>query len=217
MAMLYRADLAPSKVELLAAWLPTRAWFRGRDAAGLVRLDSYRFDDPDGQVGLETLIVRAADGAVLHLPLTYRAGPLDGADAWLLGTAEHSTLGPRWIYDACGDPVYASVLANVMFTGAGQADEFFEVDGELERREVTTTVRGSGAGGGEAPAVRTVVRVDDTDPTVIHTDSLVLAVARVLAASPGRPAWGDGEPRASLAGTWAGQPDPRWLAEVRAG
>jgi Maltokinase N-terminal cap domain len=45
-----------------------------------------------------------------HIPLTYRDDPLQGGEAWLIGIAEHSVLGRRWIYDACGDPTYAAVL-----------------------------------------------------------------------------------------------------------
>lgn len=56
---------------------------------------SFRYDDPEGEVGIETLIVRVADGELLHVPVTYRGAPLEGAEPWLMGTMEHSVLGSR--------------------------------------------------------------------------------------------------------------------------
>ena len=39
MALLYpQATLEPTKLELLATWLPTRDWYRGPDASALKRV-----------------------------------------------------------------------------------------------------------------------------------------------------------------------------------
>src|SRR5262245_55374707 len=142
MAILHpQADLRPSKLEILTPWLPTRAWYRGVAGPKLVRVAGYRFDDPDGEVGIETLLVQAGDGPLYQVPLTYRGTPLDGRDDWLVGTMEHSVLGPRWVYDACGDPVYVRALADTILTGATGAEEFNSVDGREERREQSMTVR----------------------------------------------------------------------------
>jgi hypothetical protein len=213
MALLYRADLSPTKLELLAAWLPTRVWYPGPPGPELRRVASYRFDDPAGETGIETMLVRAGAGPVLQAPLTYRGAPLEGGDAWLVGTTEHSVLGRRWVYDACGDPVYAAVLADIIRTGAGQADEYIEDSGRLERREPSMSVRGSGAWDGGATAVDTVVRVEDGDPTLILTGTVELAVVRVLddPAPPARPA-----PAARLSGTWHGRATDVVLARARA-
>src|SRR5215218_7739419 len=100
MALLHRAEITPTKLELLDAWLPTRAWYRGPADPGLAKVGAFRFDDPAGEVGIETLLVQAGDGPVLQVPLTYRAAPLAGAEPWLIGTTEHSVLGRRWVYDA---------------------------------------------------------------------------------------------------------------------
>jgi hypothetical protein len=105
-ALLHRAELHPTKLGLLAGWLPGRRWYREQSAADLVRVASYRFDDPAGVVGIETMLVMAGAGPIYQVPLTYRGAPLDGGDGWLLGTAEHSVLGRRWVYDACGDRLY---------------------------------------------------------------------------------------------------------------
>ncbi|MEU8229152.1 hypothetical protein AB0C12_06030 [Actinoplanes sp. NPDC048967] len=183
MALLHRADLTPSKLELLAGWLPGRPWFAGPPEGEVTRVSAFRFDDPAGAVGVETMLVRAGDGPVLQVPLTYRDAPLDGADEWLIGTTEHSALGRRWVYDACGDPVYAAVLTRVIHAGGTQAEEYFEVDGRRETRAPAMTVSGSGTGDAPVPAAGTVRRVVDEDPTVIVTDDVELAVLRRVGTS----------------------------------
>ncbi|MEU8612088.1 hypothetical protein AB0C29_29285 [Actinoplanes sp. NPDC048791] len=183
MALLHRADLTPSKLELLAGWLPGRPWFAGPPEGEVTRVSAFRFDDPAGAVGVETMLVRAGDGPVLQVPLTYRDAPLDGAEEWLIGTTEHSALGRRWVYDACCDPVYAAVLARVIHAGGTQAEEYFEVDGRRETRAPAMTVSGSGTGDAPVPAAGTVHRVVDEDPTVIVTDDVELAVLRRVGTS----------------------------------
>jgi hypothetical protein len=205
MALLHRATMHPSKLELLAVWLPGRDWYQERSDAGVAVVASYRFDDPAGAVGIETMLVRAGDGPTYQAPLCYRGAPLDGGDRWLIGTTMHSVLGKRWVYDGCGDPVYGSALASAIFGDAGQADEFFEIDGALERRERTITVTGSGGPGGGFPTVAPPCHIVDGDPTRIVTDSVELAVIRRLGDDQG-PAG------ATLTGTWGGRPDPLPLA-----
>src|SRR5690242_12066121 len=102
MALVHRAVLRPDKLQLLTGWLPGRPWYPGTAAAGLEKVASFRFDDPDDRVGIETMLVHAEGGPLVQVPLTYRDAPLAGAEAWLVGTAEHSVLGTRWVYDGCG-------------------------------------------------------------------------------------------------------------------
>lgn len=216
MALLYRAELHPTKLELLSVWLPARPWYHGSPAPELTRVASYRFDDPDGEVGIETLLVHAGDGPLLQAPLTYRSAPLPDGDAWLVGTAHHSVLGRRWIYDASADPVYVKALANTIFAAASQADEFIDIDGRLERREAGMSVTGSGDQGADVPAVTTVVRVDDNDPTLILTDVVELTVTRILDDdTSNRHGGADTSRQLTLTGTWAGQSTPRFLAQAR--
>jgi hypothetical protein len=192
MALIHRAQIRPTKLELLAAWLPTQHWFRG-DAGGVERVSGFRFDDPAGEVGIETLLVRSGDGPVHQVPLTYRGAPLTGGDDHLVGTTEHSALGSRWVYDACGDPVYASALASTIVTAGGEAEEYFE-DGE--RRPPSMTVAGSGSAGAAVPTV--IRQVVDGDLTRIVTDTVELTIVRRV---------GGGEsPHPKLTGTWDGEP-----------
>ena len=54
------AALAPTKLELLAAWLPTQPWYRaGGPAPDLAKAGGFRLDDPAGRVGLELTSLRA--------------------------------------------------------------------------------------------------------------------------------------------------------------
>ncbi|MGW4465123.1 CG0192-related protein [Micromonospora sp. NPDC004704] len=209
MALLHRAELHPTKLELLAAWLPDRRWYEGSTDDDVVRVAAYRFDDPAGAVGIETMLVSTGDSAVHQVPLTYRDAPLDGGERWLVGTTEHSVLGRRWVYDACGDPVYVAALAHAIFTGGGQADEFFEVDGRLERRDPSAVVVGSGTPGAEVPVADgpSLVVTDEDYATVITTDRVQLTVVRRLDG-------GDRPIGAILTGTWDGQPTPLPLAHA---
>jgi hypothetical protein len=155
MALLYDATIVPSKRELIVAWLPSQPW-----AAGLPDLKpvgGYRLDDPAGEVGMEGILLRSEDGAVtVHVPMTYRGAPLDGAEQHLIGTMEHSVLGTRWAYDAWGDPVWqAALTATIVERGSG-AEEYFEVDGEQVPREPLVQVTGSGGEPGEIVPVRVV-------------------------------------------------------------
>lgn len=206
MALIHKATLTPTKLELLAAWLPGRSWFDGpADALELVA--AYRFDDPAGAVGIETLLVRSGDGPVHQVPLTYRAGPLEGGEAWLVGTSEHSVLGERWIYDAAGDPIYAAALASAILGNTGQAEQLVLVEGRLEPRALTMDIASTAAEGASVPAVHKLERVEDGDPTAVVTDAVALSVVRRLGA-------GATLSGTVLTGTWAGQSDPVPLASA---
>jgi hypothetical protein len=133
-AIIHDATLTPTKLELLATWLPSQPWFEG-NVADLERIAGYRFVDPDGEVGIDTLLIRSS-GVTYQVPLTYRAEPLAEAAAHLIGTMEHSVLGTRYTYDAVGDPVYQVELMRVIHEG--------DTESELSLGEKTMRVQGSG-------------------------------------------------------------------------
>lgn len=209
MALIHpKADLVPTKLDALAAWVPGRAWAAGVDTSTLTQVGSYRFDDPDGAVGIETLLLRSADGRLLQVPLTYRSAPLDGAGDALVTTMRHSVLGSRWAYDGCADPVAVRALVTAVRTGGqGAALDYETGPGAYERREPTMRVAGSGSPGAEVPAVGAVRAVDSPGLTVVHAGAVELAVRRVVP--------GDAADGAVLRGTWAGQDDPVVLATLR--
>ncbi len=114
MAEIHQATITPSKLELVTPWMARQRWYAAKGRLPQLRkIWSWRLDDPAGEVGIETLLVvdEAGPEPVLYqVPLTYRGAPLEGGQAALLGTMEHSVLGARWVYDAPHDPVYAAAL-----------------------------------------------------------------------------------------------------------
>ena len=157
MALIHEATLTPDKLELLAGWLPTRPW-SGPPAAP-EKVGTYRFDDPAGEVGVESFLLRTGDGVLLHVPLTYRGAPLDGAEEHLVGVMEHSVLGTRWVYDGCADPVHATTLAATVLTGGTQADLVMAPDAGGATLSQSVTVTGSGSPGTPVPEVTAVTCV----------------------------------------------------------
>lgn len=162
MAIVHRATLTPSKPELLAAWLGGRP---GAAASEVEVLGSYRFDDPAGEVGVEAILVRYA-GRVRHVPLTYRGAPLDGADAALVGTMEHSVLGSRWAYLASADPIARECFARAL-RGEQETAVFEEYDdGKLVRiRPETVRITREGDGAPDSAAA--------SDPAVVPDSAAV--------------------------------------------
>jgi hypothetical protein len=174
----HTATLSPTKQELVEAWLPSRSWAAGRHITG--KVGEYRFDDPTGEVGVETILWLTEDGTVLQTPLTYRAAPLAGAEDHLVGTTDHSVLGERWVYDGCGDPVWAATLVATIAVGGTQAQMYIEQDGRRVDVPPRIVVRGSGSHT-SAPQVDHVDAVDDAGPvTTVRAGSVVLEVARVV-------------------------------------
>jgi hypothetical protein len=206
MALIYKAEITPSKLELVQRWIPSQRWFAG-DPAGLAPHAAFRFDDPEGEVGIESLLLRTADGSTVQVPLTYRDAPLAGAGAHLVGEMEHTVLGHRWVYDGTGDPACIAAFATAAFTGGREAE--LVVDGESELRAPTARVAGSGTGAEAVEASRVerpVVTVEVTS-TVVSAGGIRLVVHRtpVAAAAPVPDA---------ITGTWDGQDEPALLAEV---
>ena len=152
MALIHtEADLHPDKLDLLGAWVPQQAW--GSDAQ-LAREATFRLDDPAGEVGIETFLLRAGDD-VLHVPLTYRGAPLDGGT--LVGELEHSVLGHRWVYDAATDPVYVETVTRVVLEGGQQATLEAE-DGAVLTPSTGASAQGSGVAPGTTAGPLEVVR-----------------------------------------------------------
>lgn len=132
------ATLNPSKLELLSGWLPSQPWFDG-DPADLERVAFFRFVDPDGEVGLDSMLIASA-GTIYHVPVTWRDEPLDEGD--LIGTLEHSALGTRYGYSAPTDPVYVAELVRVIREGDTES-EIQDVDA-TDPFPPNITVEGSG-------------------------------------------------------------------------
>ena len=205
MALIYDAELRPGKLELIADWLPAARWFPSAEPPVLRKLGSFRFDDPEGAVGIETLVVQAGELAV-QVPLTYRDAPLDGAERFLITEMDHSVLGRRWVYDAAGDPVYAAALEAALFSRQGQAPQYTEHNGVRELLPESMRVFSSGMPDGAELADAPASEPQDWTATVMEQNGWELSVVRLLDLD-GRTA-----PDPSLQATWEGQEFPVVLA-----
>ncbi|POH65137.1 MULTISPECIES: CG0192-related protein [Cryobacterium] len=217
MALLHQADITPTKIDMLSRWAPTQPWFVGDAGVSVTNLAAYRFDDPDGQVGIETILITAGAGPVLQIPVTYRDAPLAGADASLITTMQHSVLGERWVYDATGDPAYLAAVATAALTGGHQAELTIEIDRQMVVREPTAVVAGSGTPGGAAvtpPAVAEISIRQEPGATVVTAGTLRIIVARVLGDDDVLANQAPDSAHEVLAGTWSDQPTLRALVLV---
>jgi hypothetical protein len=205
MALFHRATITPTKSELIAEWAPSQPW--GPPAADPIEvIGSYRFDDPDGRVGMETHLVKS--GAILlHVPLTYRDEPLDGADDALVVEMQHSVLGTRWVYDGLRDPRLVVMLAAVAMTGQGEAIGMAVYDGRWYIAPSNVRIQGGGWTQERVPVDGFELAHDDATGAVLRNDRFELSVAR-------RPVAGS-RPAIGLTATWDAQPSPVVLAEVR--
>ncbi len=204
MAILYDAELNPSKSELLTQWLPSQPWFSG-DAAALVLLGAFRFDDPAGEVGMETHLLRVGE-RTYQVPLTYRGAPLAGAEEFLITSMEHSVLGTRWIYDATADPVYVAELAAALLTGKPQVQEMLMTGDAPELLPDSARISSSATSDAGLPEFSAGVPTTTDTVTSIPAGPLNFAVLRELDAS------GPLSHGAALTVTWDGQKTPVVIA-----
>ena len=209
MALIYDAELTPSKPQLLAGWVPRQPWFAGDAVAKPEVLGSYRFDDPAGEVGIETILVRFGDGPALQAPLTYRGAPLEASSpdtpgATPISTMEHSVLGRRWVYDGADDPVYLDTIAAAIRSGGTEA-KLLTADGS----ELPSRGRVTGSGPVDSRPSTPVPGVDDTITTVALADATLLLRRQVTPLNPAA------IPAPHLSGTWRGSEQPTVLAILR--
>ncbi|WP_228978052.1 1,4-alpha-glucan branching protein [Streptomyces sp. DH12] len=157
MAIIHRTTMEPTKLELLAAWLPAQPWYQGTGGKPLLdRVGGWRLDDPEGAVGIEFMVVVDASGDAprsYHVPLTYRGAPLAGAEHALVGTTEHGVLGTRWVYDGAHDPVLVAAVRALL---RGDAEP--QAQSESDTPDPTVGAR-LAAGADPDGAVLDVVRV----------------------------------------------------------
>jgi Maltokinase N-terminal cap domain len=194
MALVHRSTLTPTKLELLEVWLPNRPWFAGSNE--VVKLGSYRFDDPAGEVGIEIMLVESS-GSIFQIPLSYRGQPLDGASAFLIGTLDHSVLGQRWVYDGTGDLVALGALVTAILEGGTGALVEVEIDGQLISLPPEIAVRGSGTIGTAIHPMDLIACSDVGAITKVETNRYCVDVARVVGTQVVAPF--------VLTGSWAGR------------
>jgi len=200
MAVIHRTVLKPSKLELLTTWLPSRPWYSG--GAGepeLVKAGGFRLDDPQGEVGIEFMVVTDASDTqpITYLvPLTYRGAPLDGAEHALIGTMEHGVLGRRWAYDGCHDPVLVAQLS-ALIEGRVQAQD--QNTSDTPDREVIRSCTGGGLASTDFATAATDGR-ECTELTAPH--GAALSLRRVLRPAPDNEPVPPPEATGHVAGSW---------------
>lgn len=209
MAVLYEATLSPTKLELLSSWLPSQPWFHGEVANNLEVVGAFRFDDRDGEVGIETHLLRSTSGQTFQVPVTYRSSPLDDANSFLIGRSIHSVLGERWVYDATGDLTYLTELAEIIFCGGHEAELVIMTKNGPVRRESTTKVLGSGSLPDDIQILEPLA-IDYRDgSTRIVSANMKIELARII--KDGR----SGDCEHTLCGTWPGQASLTLLACIQ--
>lgn len=187
----HRATITPTKAEIIANWAPTRPW--GPPVADPIEvIGSYRFDDPEGRVGMEPHIVTAG-GALIQVPLTYRDEPLEGAEDALVTVMQHSVLGARWVYDGLRDARFIVMLAAVATTGQGEALGMAVYDGRWCIAPTNVRIQGGGWTMERVPVDGFELESDDGGPAVLHNDRFELTLFRrpVPGAAPGHRAHRD--------------------------
>jgi hypothetical protein len=229
-AYIYKAaTLVPSKADLLRSMISSRSWAAGAGPGPLALVGAYRFDDPDGQVGMETHLVEVGEGKVLQIPFTYRSAVIPGGEEFLVAIAEHSVLGTRWIYDGLRDPVFLTALATCIICGGRQADLENISDTGSERRESGTKKSGTKVSGTKVSGTG----LDSVPPSLLGSAfySQVGATTIIRCGALEITVFGEpevrqpevGQPEVSssiqvsdeakrLLGTWPGQDEPTVLA-----
>ena len=196
MATVYETTLQPTKLELLAGWIGDQRWYTGKaHTPDLARLGFYRFDDPDGEVGIEVLVVADSGGdgepVVYQVPVTWHGQRVAALEHALIGTTEHGTLGTRYAYDGCHDPAFAEQMLRCIVTGSTQVPlQIHDKDGNVTQQQTAVRIKGSGARHTVMPRVERsrVLSADQSNTSIIFevTDaagspaSFILKVFRVL-------------------------------------
>ncbi|MGW4637946.1 maltokinase N-terminal cap-like domain-containing protein [Sphaerisporangium sp. NPDC004334] len=161
MAFIHHTTMTPTKLELLADWLPKQSWYVGETGTPeLVRAGGFRLDDPEGAVGIEFMVVvdaTAQEPTAYLVPMGYRDAALEEAPGEaLIGTSEHGVLGTRWIYDGVHDPV---VMARLRALLRGEAIP--QHQSQSDTPDPTVTVHATAPGNGGEVRVNRVLRPAD--------------------------------------------------------
>jgi hypothetical protein len=165
MASIHRTTMTPTKLELLTGWLPKQSWYTGdAETPELLKAGGFRLDDPEGEVGIEFMVVvdvTAQESVAYLVPMGYRGAALEDVPGEaLIGTSEHGVLGTRWIYDGVHDPVVTAQL-RALLRGAAVPQH----QSESDTPDPTVTVHGTSPDGGFDVRVNRVLRPAEAAPS----------------------------------------------------
>lgn len=176
--------LDPPLREFLTDWLGAQRWYTGKGRAPqLTRIGGLRWQDPDGSVGIDTHLLRDDSGpapVIYHVPLTYRAEPLDSLHTALIARTEHSELGTRYIYDAPADPVYVQALLGTLHEGGTVTSDTGAAGGSATGHVAiadwpTPVLRRSAVLTGEQSNTSIIVELDGADPVIVKIFRVIQA------------------------------------------
>jgi hypothetical protein len=207
MAIIHRTTMRPDKLELLTAWLPAQPWYiQTGHQPELAKAGGFRLDDPQGEVGIEFMVVTDGSGhgaTAYQVPMTYRAGALTGAGGALIGISEHGVLGRRWIYDGVHDPV---LIAQLVALIQGEA----EPQAQSVSNAADPTVTSQPVAEGSLAPVRSAVaangrfgtdlRIETAGPDPVKSGELAVRIHRTLQPGEGSENRDAGPP--CLSATW---------------
>jgi hypothetical protein len=209
MAIIHATTMSPGKLELLKIWLPAQPWYLDRRREPeLAKAGGFRLDDPQGEVGIEFMVVTdgsEARAVTYQVPLTYRPRAIAGAGGGLIGTAEHGVLGPRWIYDGAHDPVLVTQLIALI---QGEAEPQAQSLSNTPDRMVTArpVPKDSLTAAGIAAAANgpfgTDLRVHTADADGIGNGQLIVRIHRILEPADDKAAAVSETEQPCLSATW---------------
>jgi len=203
MALYHDATVSPTKADLVADWVPRQSWCP--PGAGVEVIGAFRFDDPQGEVGIETILA-SVDGTTVQVPLTYRADPLPGGDHGLITEMHHSALGQRWVYDGLYDERYLMMVAAAAMTGQGEALGMVQYDGIWHIAPANVRISGGGWSQERVSVEGFSAQDRDTEVIVLTNEQFALTVYR-------RPTTAE-RPHMGLGATWPGHASSVVLAVV---
>lgn len=164
------ATLTPHFRDFLPAWLAAQPWYAGTGTPAIRPVGYFRYEDPAGEVGMETHLVDAG-GVVYQIPMTYRGVPVSTTDTHgLIATTEHSVLGTRYIYDAPVDPVWREQLVRIVDTNGVSEPSLKPGVGPAEARGVRRSARPLAP----APVTIEVVRIPGPPPDDAEVAGLLM-------------------------------------------
>ena len=103
-----------AKIHPTATLSPTKDEILHQQFGPVTSIGAFRFVDPNGKVGIETLLVReTTNGVLLQFPVTYREQCI--SDTHEVGTTEHSDLAG--VDTLTLDNIHLKKIADTVVTG----------------------------------------------------------------------------------------------------
>ena len=148
-------ELRPDVASLLQPWIARQRWYVGSGSAPALEYAGHlRFPDPEGEVGIDVVLLRDRCGpspVTYQVPLTARREPVPELEHALITATEDEARDRWWIYDGPHDPAYVAALLAAITEGTG-SDHAGDHDAHAVGRPSGPPADGRWSGG------RTIVR-----------------------------------------------------------